>query len=426
MGNAESSQQVQSQQNRPVQRNTQQQQYQQRRPVQRNTQQQQYQQRRPVQRNTQQQNNLTQIQQQLQYQQQQLESQRRHQKRLEDQLELQNQKQDQNNRLLQEYIESQVKPKSKYQQLTSGEIGNQTYKQEDTSDNTTEVIDSEYNSYEILGLDQGCSFDEIKKAYKKRALQYHPDRGGNKAIFALIKKAYNDLLAEYEQEHQFENKINQEVSNSQYEADLTSGFQNRYVDKDNFNINKFNKVFNEYRIDDDNDDGYGELMNNKDTGNIEMDKTVNRSSNFSVNSFNQNFNQQKKRNHSTKIIEYKEPEALISTDRLGFSELGGGKIDDFSSNSSNMQYTDYKKAHITDTTLIDPNQVNYKQYNSVNDLKRDRENVKYSMSRQEKLDYENRKREEAFKEQQRKQRLRERDGLIQDQFQRINTNMITH
>ena len=91
-----------------------------------------------------------------------------------------------------------------------------------------------------------------------------------------------------------------------------------------------------------------------------------------------------------------------------------------------LNYTDYKKAHITDTTLIDPNQVDYKQYNSVNDLKRDRENIKYSMSQQDKLDYENRKREEEFKEQQRKQRLRERDGLIQDQFQRINTNMITH
>ena len=50
------------------------------------------------------------------------------------------------------------------------------------------------NYYEILDIDKSASADEIKKAFRKKAQQYHPDKkGGDEAKFKEANEAYSVL-----------------------------------------------------------------------------------------------------------------------------------------------------------------------------------------------------------------------------------------
>lgn len=47
--------------------------------------------------------------------------------------------------------------------------------------------------YSILGVPRNASPEEIKKAYKKKSMQHHPDRGGNQDDFIKVQSAYEVL-----------------------------------------------------------------------------------------------------------------------------------------------------------------------------------------------------------------------------------------
>ena len=50
------------------------------------------------------------------------------------------------------------------------------------------------NLYKVLGVKRDCTEKEIKKAFNKLIVKYHPDRGGDSEIYEIVVNAYNILV----------------------------------------------------------------------------------------------------------------------------------------------------------------------------------------------------------------------------------------
>jgi curved DNA-binding protein len=95
--------------------------------------------------------------------------------------------------------------------------------------------------YEILGVDRKATEDEIKKAYRKLALKYHPDRNkGDKEAeerFKEINEAYA-VLSDKEKRHQ-------------YDTFGAEGFHQRFTQEDIFRNFNFGDIFQDLGFSDD-------------------------------------------------------------------------------------------------------------------------------------------------------------------------------
>lgn len=71
---------------------------------------------------------------------------------------------------------------------------------------------SQTNFYKVLGVSETATQDEIKKAYRKLAVQHHPDKGGNEEKFKEITQAY-DTIGDEVKRAQYDNQRNNPFMN---------------------------------------------------------------------------------------------------------------------------------------------------------------------------------------------------------------------
>lgn len=46
----------------------------------------------------------------------------------------------------------------------------------------------------VLGVPPGAPLDEVKAAFRRKALEHHPDHGGDAAAFMAVKRAYDGIV----------------------------------------------------------------------------------------------------------------------------------------------------------------------------------------------------------------------------------------
>lgn len=294
------------------------------------------------------------------------------------------------------------------------------------------------NPYEILNVPKNFTLEQLKDSYKRIALKVHPDKGGSEHLFLLVTKCFKKLLQEFHKrqaDRQFNelkaafHKDAQQFQPSMHTATTSSrsythAHTNNSTHQESprpstkFDVNRFNKVFDENRLENAHDKGYGTWVTE------EAPEAPRPKQRFKLETFNKTFDEQARIDNSNKyIIKYKEPEALITSKKIAFTELGEDDIDDFSGDNmskKNLNYMDYKVAHTT-TKIVDPSLIkNVKTYKNVNELEAARSKVSYEMDDITKEEYEYRQNLERSREQRRIRALQEQERMIQQQYERVN------
>jgi len=294
------------------------------------------------------------------------------------------------------------------------------------------------NPYNILGIDKNYTEESLKKAYIRKAVKTHPDKGGDKDAFQQVTIAYTLLLKKLGEKDSDRQHYELKRGHEDYrESGSTQMKQNVQYSKskgtmggnDQFDANLFNKIYDDNRLGNVDDDGYGNWIKKNAMGENCEDNPKLFNGNFNKNMFHSVFNEHKQNNmqrNKNKIIEYEEPQALNSGGHE-LQVLGKGRVKDFSSAEvlgNGVKYRDYKDAY-TNSTLIDINSVN------IGDRKRDiksyqaqRSNVRHQMNADEEAQQrrilENREKEES----RRLRNLDKDDRRVTDHYERVHKLLI--
>ena len=300
--------------------------------------------------------------------------------------------------------------------------------------NQSAALPQNPDPYQILDIPRNFTWDQLKAAYKRAALYVHPDKPtGSHELFNLVTECFKKLAIEYKEREA--NKPHHELKQASrdFYAKQDAGGGQAAAQLPGMNPFKsadaFNQFFESNKFEDpDNDHGYGDKMAASTKAREDFKyKKIFSTKKFDPSDFNAVFEKEvQAAPGSSAIVKFREPEALAITRKIAYTELGGGRPDDYSSSvdiasaRQGLQYTDYMKAHTT-TRLVDPRTVEERRaYKNVKDYERARERaVKKEMTPEEAAFRAEQERAKEESENQRVMRLQTHDNKLEDHHRRL-------
>jgi DnaJ domain len=270
--------------------------------------------------------------------------------------------------------------------------------------------------YKVLCVARNFTLEQLRANYKKLALQLHPDKSKLTqedaiAVFQVLTHCYKQLVQEHELRtaDKIFTELKAPYSLKATEQTHTGGTTGAWFGSDKtFDTDGFNRFFVDNKLRSSDDDGYAEWMARNDP----------------VKKAQQQRKQQQ-------VIKWVDPQPLVAvrSRSLAFQELGVDNVSDYSKTPSHqvkvLAYTDYRVAHTTEQ-LVDPSTVRErKQYNSVQDLEKERARVRYNMNAHELAAYQRAKQRQADVDRKREEVLKRQDQAATMHFQRT-MNLLTN
>ena len=295
------------------------------------------------------------------------------------------------------------------------------------------LADTEAEAYALLGVPKDYDLRTLAKAYKRAALKYHPDRLRKHAehltatqqaelngMFEKVTKAYLLLMDRFER-RQRDRSFDELRAGSRdaLEAQRATadeahrGPKLKLMKGDKFDVQLFNRIYNEHRLGDVYDDGHGDWLKAEIPSERQTETLF--SGKFNQNVFNTTFEQLKRDDPDAQrqLVKREEPGALVlSSAASTFAQLGEDQVGDFGGASGSLEYSDLKEAHTTHATLIDAGQVHSGEgFDDIKALEAHRARLSHQRSEADIARDALRTREAELAEEARRARLARRDEL---------------
>jgi DnaJ-class molecular chaperone len=278
--------------------------------------------------------------------------------------------------------------------------------------------------------------DMLKSAYKKAVIRAHPDKpGGSKDAFDAVTRAYAYLIDILKLVQGRQTKTTGEVvpGLQSVQEQRTSAAQEWQMPTEpvklnpkNLNMTVFNQLFEQTRVPDPDEDGYGDWLKDEAGGKGTRKGAKKFSEDFNREVFNRMFEEEaSSQGRGGTAMTHYQPQELMLAPTSGV-ELGRDRPADYTAAiNSDLQFTDLRAAYTKENTVSNQIQGIHVEHRDFNKYKAQRERAPDAYNQSELAALQAYEAQQKAREEQRRLRAAQEQLGARDYFERMKQLVIT-